>query len=225
MVVTSACDFMTMCVTLSRKHAISVDTEFVGNLLCVVQIAATNEPPYIVVLQEFRFRYKREEVEVIMAPLRHILQDRSIVKVFHAPRQDISQIYHSEIGAVPCPVFDTQAAAEVVGVGHKKQLSYADLVYFVLGLRISKCQRLSNWKCRQLSAEQCVYAACDVVYLLQVYLRLADEMRKESMYNRERSGSLLELFRDEMREFERAELFRDNAAGSYRRSCPRRITW
>ena len=44
------------------------------------------------------------------------MADASVLKVFHAARQDI-EIFFNLTGAVPQPLFDTQVAAMVCGFG------------------------------------------------------------------------------------------------------------
>ena len=50
-----------------------------------------------------------------LSPLLTILYDPAVVKVMHAARQDLEIFYHLR-GSLPAPVFDTQAAAPLLGI-------------------------------------------------------------------------------------------------------------
>jgi len=101
-----------------------------------------------------------------LGPLYGLLYDPSIIKVFHAARQDLELFYHIK-GAVPVPFFDTQIAATLRG--YDQQFGYANLVREVLDVDLEKTQTRTNWKQRPLSKKQLEYAADDVIYLGQLY--------------------------------------------------------
>ena len=54
-----------------------------------------------------------------------LFRDTSVVKVFHAARQDL-EIFFVDAGVFPEPLFDTQVAAMVCGFG--EQVGYETLV-------------------------------------------------------------------------------------------------
>ena len=56
------------------------------------------------------------------------------------------------------PVFDTQIAAGFIGMGAP---SLASLVERLLGVKLAKGDRLTDWTRRPLKAEQKIYAAAD----------------------------------------------------------------
>ena len=60
-----------------------------------------------------------------LAPFFTLMADDSVVKVFHAARQDIEIIFHLG-NLIPHPIFDTQVAAMVCGFG--ESISYDQLV-------------------------------------------------------------------------------------------------
>ena len=100
------------------------------------------------------------------SPLAHLMQAESTCKVFHACSEDLEVFQHS-MGLLPAPLFDTQIAAAVLGVGFS--MSYQRLVEHYLNFSLPKDQTRSDWLKRPLTASQCDYAALDVVYLYQVY--------------------------------------------------------
>jgi ribonuclease D len=101
-----------------------------------------------------------------LAPLFDLMQDESVVKVFHAARQDIEIFVHLS-GRVPHPVFDTQVAAMVLGYGD--QVGYETLVNKVVRKNIDKSMRFTDWSHRPLSTKQLSYALSDVTHLRVIY--------------------------------------------------------
>lgn len=69
-------------------------------MLCLVQIASADEAVLIDPMAD----------GIDLAPLFDLLNDESVIKVFHAARQDI-EIFHHLSGRIPHPIFDTQVAA------------------------------------------------------------------------------------------------------------------
>ena len=89
--------------------------------------------------------------------------------VGHALSADL-KIFAERFDLVPPRVFDTQVAAAFLGYG--MQVSLADLVRGVCGVRLTKSQTVSDWSARPLSERQIEYLVGDVAYLLP-HLRCA----------------------------------------------------
>jgi ribonuclease D len=123
--------------------------------------------------------------------------------VLHAADQDMEVLDHA-CGAIPNRIFDTQIAAGFLGFSTPSLVS---LVERVLGVRLSKGDRLTDWTRRPLTATQKDYAASDVAFLLQ----LTDEL----------GGQLDELGRTSWVEAE-CELLRTRARGPVE---PRKAWW
>ena len=100
-----------------------------------------------------------------LEPLAPLLQNPGILKVFHACSEDLEVFQHA-LGVIPAPLFDTQIAAAVLGVGFS--MSYQALVEHWLGVSLPKDQTRSDWLARPLTAQQLHYAALDVIHLLEV---------------------------------------------------------
>ena len=82
------------------------------------------------------------------------------------------------MGQLPTPIYDTQLAAMVCGLGD--QVGYDKLVKALLGDDIDKTSRFTDWSKRPLSGRQINYALDDVIYLAQLYplmKRIADDGR------------------------------------------------
>jgi len=121
-----------------------------------------------------------------LSPLLEILYEEKIVKVFHSGRQDL-EIFHHLWGRLPTPLFDTQPAAELAGLGD--QIGYARLVHTLLDHQLEKGHTRTDWSRRPLQPEQLRYALDDVIYLTKIYLKL-----RESLGEREQDERLQKAF-------------------------------
>lgn len=160
-----------LCTRLAGAEFVTVDTEFVRERtywpeLCVVQIAGPEEVAVI----------DAQARGLDLAPLYALFDDPRVTKVFHAARQDV-EIFVLRTGRAPRPLFDTQIAAMVAGFGD--QVGYDALVGALTGATIDKAYRFSDWQARPLSPEQIAYAAADVTYLRDVYLKLRARLERE----------------------------------------------
>lgn len=157
-----------VCRRLEAYAWLAVDTEFHREKtyypqLCLLQIGTPEFAACIdtLVLKDLH-------------PLFEILYDPGITKVMHAARQDLEIFYHMR-GEPPCPVFDTQLAASLLG--YPEQIGYAALVSELLGIRLRKAYTRADWTCRPLPAEQMRYAVEDVHYLVEIYHYIDKELR------------------------------------------------
>ena len=160
-----------LCERLAREEFVTVDTEFMRERtywpeLCVVQVAGAHEVAVI----------DAQSPEIDLAPLGELLANQSVMKVFHAARQDI-EIFVLKFGDTPRPLFDTQIAAMVAGFG--EQVGYDAIVSALAGGSIDKAHRFSDWSARPLSAAQIDYAAADVTWLREVYVRLRERLERD----------------------------------------------
>jgi len=95
-----------------------------------------------------------------------ILVDPSILKVMHSASEDLVAFKHA-CGVVPTPLFDTQQAAALAGIGGG--LGYQKLVEQLTGIALTKGETRSDWLRRPLSASQLEYAADDVRHLFAMH--------------------------------------------------------
>ena len=153
---------------LSVHPFVTVDTEFLREQtfwpkLCLVQLAGPGIELIVDPLAQ----------GLDMKPFYDLMANESVVKVFHAARQDIEIVYR-EAETIPAPVFDTQVAAMVCGFG--ESISYVNLVKKVTGGDLDKSSRFTDWSRRPLSDKQLTYALGDVTYLRDIYLHLKAEL-------------------------------------------------
>ena len=149
---------------------VTVDTEFMRETtywarLCLVQVGGPDEAMCIDPLAP----------GINLKPLYDLLADKSMLKVFHAGRQDL-EIFFTAMGEVPAPVFDTQIAAMVCGFGD--QVGYEALVAKLANANLDKSQRFTDWSQRPLTERQVTYALGDVTHLRKVYVALQKRLEK-----------------------------------------------
>lgn len=97
-----------------------------------------------------------------------ILENERVVKVGASIRDDIKGIQrHNPF--TPKGFVDIQSIVSRHGIG---ELSVRKVSGIVLGIRISKAQRLSNWEAQSLTPAQQLYAATDAWTCREIYLRL-----------------------------------------------------
>lgn len=171
-VITTQAELETAIETLRKSDFVTVDTEFIRETtfwpeLCLIQMASPDAAYLIDPLAP----------GVDLAPFFALMGDETVLKIFHAARQDIEIIFH--LGdLIPHPVFDTQVAAMVCGFGDS--VSYDQLVNKITGVRIDKSSRFTDWRRRPLSDKQLEYALADVTHLIDVYRHLAAELEREN---------------------------------------------
>jgi len=108
---------------------------------------------------------------VDLTGLRRVLEGPGL-GVAHAAEQDL-EVLELACGAKPRRLFDTQLAAGFLGLSAP---SLTTLVEHLLGQRLAKGDRLTDWTRRPLSAEQRQYAASDAAHLLDLHRALVAEL-------------------------------------------------
>ncbi len=159
-----------LCDQLSDAEFIAVDTEFAREktyypILCLVQIQGKDQLACIDPLTITDFE-----------PMLELFRNESILKVLHSVSQDMEVFLHT-FGCLPKPVYDTQIAASLTGMGD--QVGYAKLVESMLGVQLDKSHTRTDWSRRPLDQAQIQYAADDVRYLAQLYPMQRDRLQSE----------------------------------------------
>ncbi len=167
-IITKTAELAAFCTTCAAYDYVTVDTEFLRertyySKLCLIQMAYPGEGDENAVLID------PLSDELSLEPLYALFRDETVVKVFHAARQDL-EIFFVDEGIIPSPLFDTQVAAMVCGYG--EQVGYETLVRKIAKSPLDKSSRFTDWSTRPLSDRQKVYALGDVTHLRVVYQHL-----------------------------------------------------
>ena len=112
-----------------------------------------------------------DPIAVDPEPLAEVFNS-DVEAVLHACSQDL-EVLELATGAAPNRIFDTQIAAAFVGM---RTPSLASLHDHLLGLKLPKANRLTDWLRRPLEPEQMAYAASDVENLLEIQDLLIDQL-------------------------------------------------
>ncbi|KIQ25803.1 ribonuclease D [Xanthomonas campestris] len=143
-----------------RPSRIGLDTEFIRERtywpqLALVQMAIGEE---ILLIDPLIPGMTDALKDWLIAP--------DIVKVMHSASEDLVT-FKCACGVLPRPLFDTQIAAALSGVGGG--MGYQKLVQEVTGTLLTKGETRSDWMRRPLSPAQLEYAADDVRYLFAIH--------------------------------------------------------
>jgi len=157
------------CQQIADAEYIAIDTEFVRDKtyypkLCLIQIAS---PTAIACIDPIALPD--------LSALKPLFSNPAQIKIFHAARQDL-EILLSDVGVMPTPMFDTQIAATLLGLG--EQIGYGNLVKSCMNIELTKQHARADWEQRPLSEAQLSYAADDVRYLVQMYPRIIEDLQK-----------------------------------------------
>ncbi len=156
--------FADACRAASAAPAYAVDTEFHRERTFYPQVA----------LLQLRWADTTVLVDTLgvdMAPLAGLLQSDALA-VLHAADQDL-EVFRRACGALPPRMFDTQTVANFAGFSTP---SLTSLVERLVGVRLPKGDRMTDWTRRPLTESQRTYAAADVVHLEELRQKLSEDL-------------------------------------------------
>jgi ribonuclease D len=170
-IITTTNDLEAACLDLVKADFITIDTEFLREKtfwpqLCLIQMASPTRALIVDPLAK----------DIDLAAFFTLMADESVLKVFHAARQDLEIVFHLG-NMLPKPIFDSQVAAMVLGFGDS--IAYDALVSRVNGAHIDKTSRFTDWSRRPLTDQQLEYALADVTHLCDVYVDLVAKLEEQ----------------------------------------------
>ena len=155
------------------SESIAIDTETLGlnpkrDRLCLVQLSTGDGTAHIV-------QFERGKYD---APnLKKLMTDESVTKIFHFARFDVAVM--KEYLNINCtPVYCTKIASRLSRT-YTDRHGLKEICRELLGVNLDKQQQSSNWGAQNLSQDQKLYAANDVLYLHKLKTQL-DEMLLEN---------------------------------------------
>lgn len=152
---------------------VAIDSETMGlrfrrDPLCVVQLSAGDGDAHVV-------RLNRDTYD---APnLKRLLEDRNVLKILHFARFDVA-MFALHLGVTTGPIFCTKIASKLART-YTDRHGLKDVTRELLGIELSKQQQSSDWGAAQLSPDQIVYAATDVLHLHALKAKLEEILVRE----------------------------------------------
>lgn len=162
-----------LCPKLENESVIFMDTEFYRRKtyyakLCLIQIATKEQKIIIDALPLTN-----------LTPIKNLLLNDKVCKVFHAPDQDFDIFLHL-FGHLPNNIFDTQTAAGVIGLD--EVMGYGRLCKALLNVNIDKTMQSADWSERPLNDDLIEYAIKDVEYLIPLYRELTNTLTGRDLW-------------------------------------------
>ena len=157
---------------LDLGSEIAVDTEAMGlnpfrDALCVVQLSSGDGTAHVVQLNR----------DFDCPNLKTLLDDTSLLKIFHFARFDIAMMKHwLDIDCTP--VWCTKIASKLCRT-YTDRHGLKDVAREVAGVDLSKAQQSSDWGAETLSDAQLQYCASDVLHLHQIKRGLEAMLERE----------------------------------------------
>ena len=153
---------------------VAIDTEAMGldparDRLCLIQIYDGETDCHMV---------QFENSNVNSPNLVKLLSNENIQKIFHYARFDMAALKHAlqiDIKNVYC----TKIASKIART-YTNNHGLKDLCKELLGIEISKKQQSSDWGNSNLSKDQILYAANDVIYLHKIKNKLDEMLIREN---------------------------------------------
>lgn len=157
------------CAEVASADVIALDTEFFREstfhpVPALIQFAAGG-PAYLV-----------DPLAVACTEAFRRLLSSGPLKLLHASSEDL-EVFAHWAGVPVVPLVDTQIAQSLLG--EVPSMGYQKLVETWVGETLPKDETRSDWLKRPLSETQRLYAALDVVYLLDVWQRQREALQRQ----------------------------------------------
>lgn len=158
-----------LCAAIAADAVIGLDTESNGffaytERLCLLQVATTGADWVV------------DPLALDLKPLVPLLADPAREVILHAAEFDVTTL-RRELGLVFGRIFDTHAAAKVLGI---VRVGLGNLVEDTLGIKLTEDEQRSDWGRRPLTPTQISYAYADVRYLLPLRAHLLEKLSAQA---------------------------------------------
>ena len=159
--------------TYSSSKLIAVDCEMMGlnpirDRLCLVQLCNEEELVTLVKIEK----------DSKSPNLKKLFENPNIKKLFHFARTDLTFLYH-RLNIDLKNVFCTKSASKLTRTFTDKH-SLKDILKELLNANIDKNNQLTDWGRDELTKDQIKYAASDVLYLIPLYYKLIELLKREN---------------------------------------------
>lgn len=159
---------------LDFGSSVAVDTEAMGlnnhrDRLCLVQLSSGDGTAHLVQFQA--------GAGYDAPHLKKLLTDPAVTKIFQYARFDISLI-QKYMGVMCTPLYCTKIASFLART-YTDRHGLRNLCQELLGVELKKQQQSSDWGAAELTQDQLVYAANDVLYLHELRARLNAMLERE----------------------------------------------
>ncbi len=153
-----------LCDKYRDSKVIAIDTEFVRTqtLLPALGLIQVFDGETLALIDPIAI--------IDLSPFSDILCDENIIKIAHSCSEDLETLWH-HLNIIPKPIYDTQFAANLLGLG--QSVGYANLVESLFEISLDKGESRTDWLQRPLTSAQCSYASADVTHLLAIYEQLS----------------------------------------------------
>ena len=158
---------------LNFGPVVAIDSETMGlkpqrDRLCLIQLSSGDGNAHLVQFERYNYT----------APnLIKLLEAPDITKIFHYARFDVA-IIKKYLKAETNSIYCTKIASKLVRTYTDKH-GLKDLCKELLNLDLSKQQQSSDWGAKDLTEEQKIYAASDVLYLHKIKEILDQRLLRE----------------------------------------------
>ncbi|MDZ7852376.1 MAG: ribonuclease D [Halomonas sp.] len=157
------------CTEVASAEVIALDTEFFRE--------STFHPvPALIQFTAGGSAFLVDPLEVACTEAFRRLLSSGPLKLLHASSEDL-EVFAHWAGVPVVPLVDTQIAQSLLG--EVPSMGYQKLVEFWVGETLPKDETRSDWLKRPLSETQRLYAALDVVYLLEVWQHQREALERQ----------------------------------------------
>ncbi len=155
--------------TLANENLIGIDTEFDWRntyfpTLSLLQIVTKSEILLIDCLKLKKLNF-----------LKNIIEDKAKTIIFHSSRSDTT-VLSTNLNIKITNVFDIQIAENIISGGDMK--NYGAIVKKYISKNLEQSQTNSNWLKRPFTDDQLAYAAEDVDFLIEIFKKQRNILKK-----------------------------------------------